>query len=460
VALAGVVVVVFLLLSGGGSGYSITAHFQNASQLVTGNQVQAAGTAIGSIDDISLGPNGSAEVKLSIKDEDYAPLPENTVATIRSTSLSGIANRYVSLLLPDGEDSGKTIPDGGVLPLSNTVSEVDLDQLFNTFTPKTIGNLKNVIQGFARSYDGIGKSTNEGFHYLNPFLSTSRDLFGELTLDERRFARLIIDTSSLSGTLAERAPDIEALVGNLDQTMAALASENQNLARAVGALPAFMRDFDTTAVNLRAALDDLDPLVAASKPVAKRLRPFTRELRSFASDAVPAVRDLDQITGRRGADNDLTELTRLQVPLAKIAVGPVRRNGERRPGSLPVSRRALVRSLPILSYLRPYIAMEAIGGWFDDFGHSGTYDANGGFGRIMATFNLFSLNAPGVPDFLNPLPPTLGALQSHGFDINNYHRCPGSLERDPGDGSTPFTDNGAIDCNPDEVSVGPPAPFP
>jgi phospholipid/cholesterol/gamma-HCH transport system substrate-binding protein len=453
VALAGAVVLLFLLLLGNGSKYTVTAHFANAAQLVPGNQVQVAGTAVGSIEDISLGPNGSALVEMSISESDYTPLPENTTAIIRSTSLSGIANRYVSLALPSGPEAEQTIPDGGTLPISQTIAEVDLDEIFNTFTEESIGDLKNVIQGFARAYDGIGPQTNRGFRYLNPFLSTSRRLFGELTRDENRFARLIVDTSSLSGALAERAPDLEALVGNLDLMMGALASENLALARAVGELPGFMRHFNTTAVNLRATLDDLDPLVEASKPVAKKLGPFTRELRSFATDAVPAIADLDQITGRRGPDNDLTDLTRLQVPLAKIAAGPVNRNGQRRPGAFPASRAALVRSLPSLSFLRPYIAMEAIGGWFDDFGHSGTFDANGGFGRIMATFNLFTFGTPGVPDFLNPIPPTVQALEFNGLSLENYRRCPGANERDPGDGSTPFTDNGAIECDP---SHGPP----
>jgi phospholipid/cholesterol/gamma-HCH transport system substrate-binding protein len=119
-AIAGVAI----LLLGPGSKYTVTAHFQSASQLVTGNQVQVAGTAVGSVDDISLGPNGSALVKMSITEDDYAPLPERTLATIRSTSLSGIANRYVSLALPNGPDAKQTIPDGGTLPLSNTISAV------------------------------------------------------------------------------------------------------------------------------------------------------------------------------------------------------------------------------------------------------------------------------------------------------------------------------------------------
>jgi len=445
-------VVAFLLL-GGGDKYKVNAQFENASQLVKGNEVKVAGVGVGTIKDISLGDNGSAIVEMEVSDE-YAPLHEGTIATIRSQSLSGIANRFVQLQMPSPGQRGKAIPEGGTLPLSSTVSEVDLDQLFNTLDDKTVGHFQQVIKGFATANEDIGPQTNRGFRYLNPFLSTSRNLFEELTLDERRFERLIIDTASLSGAVAERAPDLEQFVTNTNQMMGAIAAENQNLASAIGELPNFMRTFNTTSVNLRATLDDVDPLVDASKPVARKLLPFTAQLRGFATDAVPTIRDLKKIVRRPGADNDLVELTRLQVPLGRIAAGPVDRNGATRQGALPESADALVGSLPQLAFLRPYITTEALSGWFDDFGHSGVVDANGGMGRIGTTFNTFALSTPSqVPGILDtPLTPS---QVKSALSINNLERCPGSNERPAPDGSNPFTDNGTLNCDPSQVPPGP-----
>ena len=80
------------------------------------------------------------------------------------------------------------------------------------------------------------------------------------------------------------------------------------------------------------------------------------------------------------------------------------RNGATRRGALPESADALVSSLPQLSFFRPYVTQEALSGWFDDFGHSGLVDANGGIGRIGTTFNVFSLSGPGgTPNLLDPL---------------------------------------------------------
>ena len=145
VALVIAVVALVVMLSGG-DDYEVTAEFENASQLVTGNQVVVGGVAVGSVSNIELGPSGQAEVTFSV-DDDYSPLRRGTVATVRSPSLSQIAGRQVQLTIPPDSEAGAPIPDGGTLSEQETVSAVDLDQLFNTLSPKTINDFKHVIEG-------------------------------------------------------------------------------------------------------------------------------------------------------------------------------------------------------------------------------------------------------------------------------------------------------------------------
>ena len=60
-ALVVAVVAVGVLLLGGGSGYEVKAVFNNASQIVTGDQVQVAGNSVGQVTNIQLTPSGQAE---------------------------------------------------------------------------------------------------------------------------------------------------------------------------------------------------------------------------------------------------------------------------------------------------------------------------------------------------------------------------------------------------------------
>jgi len=462
-ALGAAAVVVALLLLRGGNDYTVTAEFENASQLVKGSQVVVGGVAVGTVQSIELGSHGQALVTFSVSG-DYAPLHRGTTATIRSYSLSGIANRQVQLTLPPSGQGGAEIPDGGTLSPSETVSEVDLDQVFNTLNPKTIRDFKHVIEGFSISYDRVGPEANKGFRYLNPFLSTSRRVFDELTLDTPALERLLVDTSHLSGALAERAPDLSALVHNADLTFGALGRQRAALASSIAKLPDFMRQSNTTFVNLRATLDDLDPLVNASKPVADRLGPFFRAFRRTAHGSVPTLQDLDRILRKPGPGNDLVELTRAAVPLERAGVGSgsvdcgqnpstdyaAAADGDFSQGALPESRCALENGLPALAFFRAY--QPELTGWFNDFGTSGVVDANGGIGRIGTTVNTFSASTPGFPDILGP-PADLTSNPL--LDTGNTRRCPGANERPAPDGSNPFTDGGTLNCDPSEIPPGP-----
>jgi phospholipid/cholesterol/gamma-HCH transport system substrate-binding protein len=464
-ALIGAVVVALLLVLGGGSPYTVTAQFVNASQLVTGNNVNVAGAPVGSVKEISLSDDGQALVEMEISDDAYAPLPQGTHATIRSQSLSGIANRYVDLALPAEEERGKTISDGGTITQAETTSEVDLDQLFNTLDRETVGSIKRVIRGFARAYEGVGPQANRGFYYLNPFLSTSRRVFSELNSDQANLDSLVVDAAGLTSTLAQKSPEISQLVANLNGMLGTIGQEQRSLASAVAQLPDFMRQFNTTAVNLRAALDDVQPLVNASRPVARKLQPFTKRLRGFSRDAVPTVRNLNGIIKAPGPANDLIELIRLQDPLAEIGVGPVNRNGASRPGALPASADSLRDSLPQLSTLRAY--SPELTGWFDDFGHSGFPDAFGGIGRISTTLNTFTVGPPsgGVPcsDLEELLKIPLGTSICQTLDpselaaslpgIKYLRRCPGANER--GFSEEQLTQGGTVDCDPSQTPLGP-----
>ncbi len=473
VAIAIGVIALFMLFTGSSGKYTITAQFQNASQLVTGNQVMVGGVPSGSVDEIKLGDDGEALVTLSVNEE-FAPLPRGTTATVRWGSLSSVAGRQIELTLPPPSDSAEVIEDGGTLSTAETISAIDLDQIFNTLDTDTVEDFKRVITGFKDSYAGVTKQANRGLKYANPFLSTSRRVFGELTRDTRAFESLIVDSAKLSGLLAERRADLSGLVGNASAALGAIGRERTALASAINQLPDFMRQANTTFVNLRAALDDLDPLVAATGPVADRLRPFFAEFRQAAADSVPTIRDLSNIVRRKGKGNDLIELTRLQVPLADISVGTgapdcgadpaadfdAAADEDFKQGALGESTCALTNSLPALAHLRAYTP--ELLGWFDGFSTSGAVDASGGLGRIASTFNAFTFSPSGLVDLADllagnniDLGAILGGVDNPSFDINNHARCPGTNERDPGDGSTPFTDGGTVACNPAEVPPGP-----
>jgi phospholipid/cholesterol/gamma-HCH transport system substrate-binding protein len=424
------VVLVALLMFTGDGGYKVEAVFDNAGQLVRGNQVAVGGRPVGKITGIELNDSSQAVVEMKIED-DLAPLHEGTTATIRATSLSGIANRYVSLD-PGPNDAGE-IEDGGRIGADETSAPVDLDQLFNTLDPKTRKGLQQLVQGSATYYGGRSEEASESLKYFSPALSATSRLTREIVIDEGVFERFITDTSRLVGAVAERRGDLAALVGNANTTARAIGDENVSLARALDLLPGTLRKANSTFVNLRAALDDLDVLVAESKPATKDLAPFLRALRPLVADARPTIGDLRELIRKRGRNNDLIELTRKMPRLARLTRTV-----------FPRTIRTLDRATPVIEYARAYTP--DLAGWFTKFGEgAANYDANGHYARIQPIFSPFSLSdlPPPLGDVLSPLGPGQNRLSS--FSSGNFRRCPGGAMQPPPDASAPLP---VSECDP------------
>jgi phospholipid/cholesterol/gamma-HCH transport system substrate-binding protein len=430
--LLAVAAVAYLLFAGGG-GYHVKAVFLNAGQLVNGNQVQAGGVAIGSVENVDVTQDGQAEVTLEIDDDDYKPLRRGTRLLIRPNSLSGIANRFVDVQV--GPDAGQEIPDGGRIGPDDTQTAVELDEVFSLFDRRTRRATQDFIAGQAEALRGRGRELQAGVRYLDPALSTGSRLFGELTRDNKLLRDFLVDSSALVTALGERREDLTGVVRNLGRTFGALGSQQAALSESIERLPPFLRRANTTFVNLRAALDDVDPLVDAAKPVARRLGPFLDEARLFARDAGPTVRDLSRTIRSPGPDNDLIELIDSFPPLARAALDPRRVNGGTRRGAFPETTDALRAAAPTIAQGRPYTP--DLVGWLDDFAATGAYDALGGFSRAWLNFSEI--------------------LYGPGPKLHQFRRCPGANEEPASDGSNVLAagERVALDCDGSQRSVGP-----
>ncbi|HWH43964.1 MAG TPA: MlaD family protein [Thermoleophilaceae bacterium] len=448
--LAAIALVALALFAGSGA-YTVTATFQNASQLVPGNEVRMGGVQVGSVKGLDLLDNGQAQVEMEV-DDDHSPLDDGTRAVIRQTSLSGIANRFVDLQLPGGSAGGE-IADGGAIPSEDTVAAVELDALFNTLDEPTREALQKFFEGSATMFEGREKEAREGYRYLGPALSSGRRLFKELATDTLLLDRFVVDSARLVTAAADRRDDLAGLVPNLSETTRAASADQGALAESLDRLPDFMRRANTTFVNLRGALDDVDPLVSASKPAAKRLKRFLPQLRGFATDAGPAVRDLSRTIRDPGPDDDLVELLRTFPALTDIAVDSAERNGATRPGAFPVTADALEKAAPLIAFGRPYTP--DLFGWFDDFSQTGSYDATGGFSRTQVYLNLFSVTSPGAPTVVAPQ--DRAANFAAIAKTKQFKRCPGHSEAAAADGSNVYSAEqaAAFDCDPAHRAVGP-----
>jgi phospholipid/cholesterol/gamma-HCH transport system substrate-binding protein len=429
------VIVLAVIFFTGNGGHKYTLLFQNAGQLVPDNQVLIGGSPAGTVTGIGLTDDNLAEIEVEIDQE----LHEGTTAVIRATSLSGVANHYVAI--SPGPNSNDALDDGATLGLASTTTPVDIDQFFNTFPPRVQKALSNFIRGNAALYSGQGENANESYKYFGTALNRAGAFAQELNADQRLLSRFIVSSAQLTTAVAGRGEQLSSAIGNANTAFNAIAEETAAFDATLRRLPPVMRQTNTTFVNLRAALDDLEPLVDTAKPATKDLAPFLRELRPVFQKLVPFTRDLRLVVSRPGKANDARDL---------LAVLPRVQSLTSR--AFPHSEEAIEDFQPNLNFIRAYTPdfFNAIG----KLGQvAGYYDGNGHYVRAAtAGQNLFRYDG-------GSLVPISKAEQFAPFGtVQVPQRCPGGATQPAADGSSPWVSDAGVDsseCDPSDVPPGP-----
>jgi phospholipid/cholesterol/gamma-HCH transport system substrate-binding protein len=441
-ALIAVVVALAIVVFSGSGGYGYNFVFQNAGQLVTGNQVLIGGQPVGTVDSIELTDDNLAKIHVTVEQE----LHEGTSAVIRATSLSGVANHYVSI--SPGPNSSPALKDEATLGLGSTTTPVDLDQFLNTFPAPVRRALGEFIRGNAQQFAGRGPDANQTFKYFAPALNRTSAFVRELNADERLFERFVVSSSKLSTAVAQRGNELSSAVSNASTAFGAIASQNEAFSETLHLLPPVFRQANTTFVNLRAALDDLDPLIETAKPATKDLAPFLRELRPVLSRAVPVFKNLRLSTSRKGFANDTAELLGF-LPAVQ----------ERSAKTFPHSEQAIEAFQPNLDFARAYTP-----DIFNGFGRlgqiTGYYDGNGHYARVQFALNLFNRNSE--TGELEPISPSQ-QYEAFGESAGARRSCPGGSTQSAPDGSNPFTEppfagsgvSPSSECDPAAAPPGP-----
>jgi phospholipid/cholesterol/gamma-HCH transport system substrate-binding protein len=425
-----IVIVAYIVFSGGG-GASYQLLFANASQLVRGDQVQVGGVPVGSVTNIALTRNYKARVTISVNSS-LTPLHEGTTAQVRVPSLTTVAGRYVALV--PGPNNRPALPAGATLPATAAKGTVDLDQIFDTFNPRTRKGLQKFLVGNAESLEDVTEAAGESAEYFSPALSSAEHIFAELARDQPTFSNFLVQTSKALATIAAHREQLTSLVGNGDETLKALASEQSSLQRGVHELPATIEQGNRAFAELPSTFAQLRSLVNVAKPDTTKLASFFARLAPLLDAAEPVLHNLSVAVSRPGPHNDLTDAA-LALPAFARAVET----------GVPSSVTALRESVPVTAFFGPY-SPDLLGAARDFGTNAGYYDANGHYARTQFVFDNFK---EGANNTLTPATPQEGA---RGLQLHQLERCPGAgATPSPADGSAPFTDNGLLGCDPTEV---------
>jgi virulence factor Mce-like protein len=294
-------------------GYRFTVPFTEATQLAAESDVRISGVSVGKVKSIQLSNKGDYADAVIELDSQYAPIPENTRATLRSKTLLG--ETYVEL--SPGSKSAPSLPEGGSLPPAQVASSVQLDEVFRTFGKQTRQNFKAWMQGSAAALKGRGADFGQALAELEPFSESANRALRILDTQQHAVSSLVRSGGDVFQALSERQGQLRGLIQNSDRVFTTTAQRNQDLADAFRILPTFQRETRLTLQRLNTFAIDADPLVQQLRPSVKQLSPTLEAAGRAAPDLQRFFQGLRGTIAashkgfpalRRLLDNDLTPL--------------------------------------------------------------------------------------------------------------------------------------------------------
>ena len=251
-----------------------------------GQSVQVAGVKIGSIAAVKL-EEGRARVALDIEPENRGLVRTDARAMLRPRT--PLKDMYVQIL--PGTREARPARQGTVIPLQNTSTDVDMDEVLSTFDERTREYLTLLVEGTGTGLKDRGKDLAEVFERFGPTVSDLRRVNEAVGREERSLRKLVTAIADLNGELARDPDDLAQLVDASAATFGAFASEDQRLRETLSELPPTLRQATTTLNDVRPFARELGPVTRALTPAMKALDEANDEVRPFARKARPVVRD-------------------------------------------------------------------------------------------------------------------------------------------------------------------------
>lgn len=276
-----------------GDPYEVKAVFDNAANIREGSPVRIAGVNVGEVKGVEGVGDDAAEITFTVTDEGQ-PVREDSTAEIRPRIfLEG--NFFIDL--KPGSPSAPELPDEGTIPITQTATAVQLDQILTTLQAPDRENLQRLLQGYGDALntrstrrqdraedpdiegETAAQSINDSFKYgaqaardstivneallgtepgdLSGLIAANADVFDALLTREQQLQDLITNFNVTVGAFADESNDLSETVRLLAPTLETAQPSLVNTNRVLPYLRAFARD-------IRPGIAELPATIAAS----------------------------------------------------------------------------------------------------------------------------------------------------------------------------------------------------
>jgi phospholipid/cholesterol/gamma-HCH transport system substrate-binding protein len=256
------------------SFYQVNGAFPTAAAVVPGlgEPVNVAGVRVGEITGTSL-LNGHGIIHMDIDPSKISTLYRNASANlVPNTPL-----KDMEVDITPGSRSAGPLAHGATIPVSQTTSPTDSDDLLDALDTDTRTWFTSLITELNQGTQGRGKDIRKLLEAVGPTSKQLRQIGDLLAARRTELADIVHNLGTLTKATSAKDAQLQTVVRAGNRTVQALASQDVALRQAIVKLPGTLQTTSKT-------LGDVIPLAQALGPTATALLPTARKLPTTLRD--------------------------------------------------------------------------------------------------------------------------------------------------------------------------------
>jgi phospholipid/cholesterol/gamma-HCH transport system substrate-binding protein len=283
-------------IGGGGGGYSVRAIFDDAGNLISGEDVKIDGVKVGTVGSVTPTPQAKAAVVLNINNPGFEDFRADASCTIRPEALIG--EKYVDCLPTQPRVEGTplppplpTIPSGQegagerLLPVQNTHSPVDVDLLDDITRLPERQRLTIIINEFGAGLAGRGSDLNVVIRRANPALQELDKVLAILAGENEVLAKLAVDSDRALAPLAAVRGRVADFIVQSNTVAQASAAHRGALARNLALFPPFLKQLGPASERIGRFAEQTTPVFTDLGAAAPAINEAFTHLPAFSNSS-------------------------------------------------------------------------------------------------------------------------------------------------------------------------------
>jgi phospholipid/cholesterol/gamma-HCH transport system substrate-binding protein len=270
----------------GDDPYVVSAELPTAQGVIPGQGqlIEVAGVVVGRVSNVHL-EHGVAVLSLHLQRGKVKLFRDASILLRPRTLLKDMI-----LQVTPGRPSAGVLREGDRIPVSNTLSDVNVDDLLSALDTDTQSALMALAQGAGEGIGGQSDELSRFFRRFDPTMRLLRQINAAMIGRRRELARAVTNFSRVSEALGSHGRELTQFVNSSNAVFGALASEQRGVRGTLARLPAALRDLRASTARFTPVAQDLGSASRKLLPGARALGGGAQALNAMFGATLPALR--------------------------------------------------------------------------------------------------------------------------------------------------------------------------